>query len=67
MMMESWGDAFDFDAWVKSVSERLESQAEEIASLLIKVNDLEQSMSSQAFIGTPPAGAFIPRNRRFNA
>jgi len=61
---DSWGDAFDFNAWVESVDSKINAQAEEIAGLLLKVADLESRLNDSTFIGTPPAGAFLPRNRR---
>lgn len=62
-----WADAFDFNAWQKSVDEKMEAQAEEIASLILEMKDLKEQLNSGSFIGTPPPGAFVPRNwRRFN-
>lgn len=65
-MMSGWAEAFDFDAWVKSVDEKMAAQAEEIASLVLEVAALKAQLNDSTFIGTPPPGAFVPRNwRRF--
>lgn len=63
-MMYSWSETFDFDGWMKSIEDRFEAQAEVIASLTAEVASLKAQINDGSLIGTPPPGAFVPRNWR---
>lgn len=56
-----WAEGFDMNR----LQEQVNAMAEAIASLEIKVMDLKAQVESQEFIGTPPPGAFRPRNQRY--